>query len=166
MEFNTDTLVQAVVVGVISGLIIYYFTSPNRGSLAQESAPSGSKPVSCESTLLRAAQLRGGTPSDVCCLCCSTCRHLPSPYCGEIPLASDYLCCAPSHGAPTSRWNVGCSLQLSQPCLNREGKSVRMNAALAYGICGPNSTPPLPRINRRITCNPNIPAVVCCTEVV
>lgn len=166
MEINTDTLIQAVVVGVISGLIIYYFTSPKQGCIAKMDAPSGSKITGEQSVLLGAHQLRGGTPSDVCCLCCSTCRHLASPYCGEIPLASDYLCCAPSHAPATSRWNVGCSLQLSQPCLEQVGTFDPMSSVRWYGVRGPNSTPPVNPLRKPISCNPAIPTQVDCTEVV
>jgi hypothetical protein len=165
MDINTDTLIQAIIVGVVSGLVIYYVTAPKQNCLASMPA-SGSKPRATDSLLLGATQVTGGTPSDTCCLCCKSCRHLSSPYCGEIPLASDYLCCAPSHGPATSKWNVGFSLQLSKPCLARVGTFDRMSSSTSYGVGGPNSTPPLPQINRKVSCNPQVPVQVCCTEIV
>jgi hypothetical protein len=155
-----EKILQGVTIGVVGGLIVYWLTSVHHADKSGRSAAAHDyKP-----TYGDIRSIRNGIGTDACCNCCG----LGAPENVAIPLASDYLCCAPPHAAAISDWNIGVSLQLSCQGFDLDAIVHRNETATSFphGLGGPDSTPKPIRLRQPISCNPNVPVTIECTEVI
>jgi hypothetical protein len=153
-----EKILQGVTIGIVAGLAVYWLTSRKHEGF-QNSMPQDYKPIYGD---VRA--IRNGTPTCASCQCCG----LPTGQTCSIPLASDYLCCAPDYAPTVSDFNLGVSIQVSCAGIELDSKIYRQETATSfpYGVKGPNSVPRPVRIAGTLSCSPNIPVQVDCTEVV
>lgn len=154
-----EKIIQGVTIGVVAGLIVYWFTSKHTADGGIKSSnPSAYKPILGDVHTSRG----NGTCAD--CQCCG----LPTPESISTPLASDYLCCAPKHAASISKWNIGVSLQAScagidlHSCIYRK----ETGTSFPYGTRGQKTTPRALRLGGKLSCAPNVPVTVDCTEII
>lgn len=153
-----EKILQGLTVGIVGGLIVYWLTS-GRHEGFQSTQPGEYTPLYGD---LR--QIRGGTPTCACCRCCG----LGTPETNSNPLASDYLCDSPDYAEPTSNWNIGISLQVSCRGIDLDSTVHRDETATSFphGISGPNTNPRPLILANDLSCSPNVPLQVDCTEVV
>jgi hypothetical protein len=155
-----EKILQGVTIGVVAGLLVYWFTSKHHADCAGQNTSDGDyKPLYGD-----VRTVRFGSGTCACCQCCG----LPVPENTSAPLATDYLDCAPQYAPAISKWNLGVSLQLScegidlHSCITRK----EMATSFPHGIMGPNTTPVPVKLGQRINCNPDVPLPVDCTEVI
>lgn len=150
-----EKYLQAITVGVVSGLAVYWITS--RRKYGFQTAPDGSyAPLTGDVRKIRKGM---GTCAD--CHCCG----LVTPENTSVPLATDYLCCAPDYKPPVSEWNLGVSLNIR--CgLDARVYADKMQSTDSFGACGPNTVPKPTKAGSTLSCHPQVPGQVCCTEVV
>jgi hypothetical protein len=153
-----EKILQGVTVGIVAGLAVYWLTSRNHEGF-QSSGPHDYKPLYGD---VRA--VRNGQPTCACCQCCG----LDTPQNSSIPLATDYLDCSPEYAPPTSEWNIGVSLQISCGGVDLDSNIYRKETASTFpvGIAGRNSLPRPVIIAGSLSCSPDVPLSVECTEVV
>jgi len=153
-----EKILQGVTVGIVAGLAVYWLTSCKHEGF-QSSEPRNYKPI-----LGDVRGIRGGDPTCACCQCCG----LVTPQVNSTPLSTDYLECAPDYAAPTSEWNIGVSLQISCGGLDLDSNIYRKETATTFpvGIQSRNSLPRPVRINGSLSCAPDVPLSVDCTEIV
>lgn len=153
-----ETVLKTVTVGVVAGLLVYWLTSKH---IADNSGRTA-HPVSYTPLLgdIRCVPYGNGTQAD--CQCCG----LPSPQNTVVPLATDYLCSYPEYAPPTSKWNLGVSLQVT--CQGLDANIYRTETATSFphGVAGPKSTPPSVRISNAPVCDPEVCLQVDCTEII
>ena len=152
-----ETILKTVTVAVVGGLIVYWLTSKHSAEYAGKHAPPDSY-----SPLYGDVRMTTGKGTCACCQCCG----LPVPENTTVPLATDYLDCAPNHRAAISEWNLGVSLQVSCKGLDANVYREETATAFPFGVTGPRSTPRPVVVVNPISCNPCVPLQVCCTEVV
>lgn len=155
-----ETILKTVTVGIVAGLAVYWLTSKHHADESGRSAgPQDYKPV-----LGNINSIRRGRPSSACCNCCG----LGVPENIAAPLASDYLCCDYGYGPPTSKWNLGVSIQVSCRGIELDSTVYREETATSFphGLAGPDTTPRPARLTQQLTCHPNVPVVVDCTEII
>lgn len=154
-----ETILKGVTVGIIGGLIVYWLTSREHGDYGKSANPSSYNPLYGD-----VRSIRSGKGTCACCQCCG----LPVPESTSTPLATDYLDCAPQHSPAISEWNLGVSLQLSCEGIDLHSCITRRETATSFplGVSGPNTTPPPVKLLNSLSCNPDIPVTVSCTEVV
>lgn len=158
---DSDKILQGVTVGVVAGLFVYWLTSKHSADeYGPSTGPGDYKPLIGDVRTVRFGQ---GTCAD--CQCCG----LPVPENTTVPLASDYLDCAPDYAPAISKWNLGLSLQLScegidlHSCITRE----ETGTSFPYGAeVRPNTTPRPIKIAQPIKCSSCVPVTIECTEVV
>jgi len=153
-----EKILQGVTIGIIAGLAVYWLTSRNHEGF-QSSRPGEYTPSLGD---LRA--IRNGTPTCAGLQCCG----LETPSNVASPLASDYLDCAPIYSAPTSDFNIGISLQISCAGIDLDSNIYRRETASTFpvGIQSRNSVPRPLRIAGSLSCSPDVPLQIDCTEVV
>ncbi len=153
-----EKILQGVTVGIVAGLAVYWLTSRNHEGF-QSSNPRDYKPL-----LGDVRGIRGGQETSACCQCCG----LFTPENTSIPLATDYLDCAPDYAAPTSDWNIGVSLQISCGGIDLDSNIYRRETGTSFpvGVQSRNSVPRPIIINGDISCTPDVPLSVDCTEIV
>lgn len=155
-----EKILQGVTIGIVAGLAVYWLTSKHHADITGKSV----NPNDYVPTLGDVRALRHGRGTCACCNCCG----LGTPESIAAPLASDYVDCAPEHAAATSGWNLGVSLQLTCQGIDLDAIVHREETAAAFplGIRGPNSTPRPIKLIQPISCNPDVPVVIECTEVI
>jgi hypothetical protein len=157
-----EKILQGVTVGIVAGLAVYWLTSSNRFVCGRSSQQGQFAPL-----LGDVRAVNGGTPS-------YTLDHingnLPVADNNEIPLATDYLNCAPQYSAPTSKWNVGVSIQTTCGAVCNCSLIYRKETASSFphGIRGRGkiTSPPVQLQGTPPTCQPNVSLQVECAEVV
>ena len=155
-----ETILKGVTVGIVGGLIVYWLTSRHHANYSGRSAdPNAYAPLLGD---VRRIGTGRGTVAD--CNCCG----LPAPENSTTPLAADFLDCSPEHAPAISSWNLGVSLQLSCEGIDLHSCITRKETASSFplGIAGPDSTPPPAQLVNHLSCDPNVPITVSCTEVV
>ncbi len=154
-----EKILQGVTIGIVAGLAVYWLTSKKHEGF-QSSNPREYAPLFGD---VRA--IRGGDPTAACCQCCG----LVTPQNTSVPLAADYLCYPPDYAPPTSEWNLGISLQISCAGIDLDSTVYRRETATSFphGVAAPNTSIPRPiAIAGTISCAPDVPLQVDCTEVV
>lgn len=150
-----EKYLQAITVGVVSGLAVYWITSRRRYGF-QTAAANQYSPLTGD-----VRRVRKGIGTNACCQCCG----LPTPETTSTPLAADYLDCAPCYKPAISEWNLGVSLNLR--CgLDARVYADKMQSTDSFGASGPNTVPQPTKAVNELTCHPAVPGQVCCTEVV
>lgn len=150
-----EKLLQGVTVGVVAGLAVYWITNRRKYGF-QTTAPNQYSPLTGD-----VRRIRNGSGTCADCHCCG----LPVGENTAIPLATDYLCCAPDYKPATSEWNLGISLNLR--CgLDARVYADKMQSTDSFGANGPNTVPQPTKAANRLNCNPSVPGSVCCTEIV
>lgn len=155
-----EKILQGVTVGIVAGLVVYWLTSRSHTDGGKDVSPEDYKPLYGD---VRTVRFGNGTCAD--CQCCG----LPVPENTTVPLASDYLDCAPQYAPSTSKWNLGVSLQLTCEGIDLHSGITRKETGTSfpYGACvAPNTTPRPLQVTQRISCSPNVPVCVPCTEVI
>jgi hypothetical protein len=153
-----EKIIQGLTVGIVGGLIVYWLTSRKQTGF-QDSQPRQYAPLLGD---VRAIRNGNGTCAD--CQCCG----LEAPNATPYPLATDYLDYAPDYAPPTSDFNLGVSIQVTCGGVELDWKTRREETATSFphGIKGPNSVPRPVVIAGTVSCHPNIPVSVDCTEIV
>jgi hypothetical protein len=152
-----EKIIQGVTIGVVAGLIVYWFTSRNETKGFQSAKQNAYMPTVGDVRNMK------GMGTAACCQCCG----LPAPDNSTIPLATDYLDCAPVYAPPTSNWNIGISMQLGHEKIEGGPVNYReVGSTKPYGVSGPNTVPIPITIQQPISCNPDVPIQIKCTEVV
>lgn len=150
-----EKLLQGVTVGVVAGLVVYWVTNRRKYGF-QTSAANQYSPLVGD-----VRSVRKGVGTNACCQCCG----LPAAETTSVPLATDYLDCAPDYKPPVSEWNLGVSLNLR--CgLDARVYADKMQSTDSYDLRGPNTVPQPTKAVNELMCHPAVPGQVCCTEVV
>ena len=150
-----EKILQGVTVGVVAGLMVYWLTSKQRFAFS-------SAPANAYSPLLGDVRaLPHGTGTSADCQCCG----LVPPQSTPSPLAADYLDTSVQHAPVISCVNVG--VQPDDPALYSSIVHYdEMASTFPHGMAGQDTTPPRGVLVKKITCHPDVPAQLCCMEVI
>lgn len=153
-----EKILQGLTIGIVGGLIVYWLTSRKQTGF-QDARPDRYAPL-----LGDVRAIRNGQGTCACCQCCG----LPVPENTSVPLHTDYLCNAPDYAPPTSGFNLGVSIQVTCEGLELDSRIYRQETATSFphGLAGPNSVPRPVVVAGRLSCNPDVPVSVDCTEIV
>jgi hypothetical protein len=153
-----EKILQGLTIGVVGGLIVYWLTSRKQTGF-QDSSPKDYAPL-----LGDVRAIRGGMGTSADCECCGLCAPNATPY----PLATDYLDGAPEYAPATSDFNLGISIQVTCGGVELDSKIYRQETATSFphGLNGPNSVPRPVVVAGSLSCNPDVPLQVDCTEIV
>lgn len=150
-----EKLLQGVTVGVVAGLAVYWLTNRRKYGF-QTAAANAYSPLTGD-----VRKIRNGRGTCACCQCCG----LIPPETTSVPLATDYLSCAPCYKPPVSEWNLGVSLNIR--CgLDAKVYVDKMGSTVPYDLSGPNTVPQSTKAVSQLSCHPQVPGSVCCTEIV
>jgi hypothetical protein len=154
-----ETILKTVTVGIVSGLFVYWLTSPRKVG-GKSAPPKNYSPLTGD-----IRRIPGGTPS------AEYDRvegGLPTNCMTYNALASDYLYDPTQIVPATSCWNIGISLQCQ--CRDRDlqdtVKREETASSFPIGVKGFNDNPVGGRYIKIPNCNPNICVPVCCVEIV
>lgn len=157
-----ETILKTFTVAIVAGLAVYWLTAQKEHA---EYAGKFGGPRDYKPTLGDVRTVRFGRPSCACCQCCG----LVTPETTSSPLAADYLDCAPQYAPAASGWNLGVSMQITCEGLDLDAVVHReeTTSTFPFTLRSNQRTTPLPaRISQRISCSPNVPLTVDCTEVI